>query len=90
MKRETKKIHSLPDNSFRYVFLEQSEISHFPFLIINATAVSFLIYEIYICPLQGENDLKFIRGQVVKTLKGSKFIEGETTVTADGLKFVAG
>ena len=54
------------------------------------TAVSFLIYKIYIWPLQGENDLKFIRGQVVKTLKGSKFIEGETTVTADGLKFVAG
>ena len=39
---------------------------------------------------QCENDLKFIRGQVVQTLKGSKFIEGETTVTADGLKFVAG
>ena len=86
MKRETKKIPSLPDNSFRYAFLEQSEISHFPFLL----SVSFLIYEIYIWPLQGENDLKFIRGQVVKTLKGSKFIEGETTVTADGLKFVAG
>ena len=39
---------------------------------------------------QGENDLKFVRGQIVQSLKGSKFIEGETTMTADGLKFVAG
>jgi hypothetical protein len=36
------------------------------------------------------NEIHFVRGQVVQTTQGPKFVHGQTVVTPDGMKFVAG